>query len=147
MQTHTHMNELTISTFRHINRRYFIEARHLQITKSMISARLCLTICLALLVTSLCSSGGSHAFAPGPPRTTAATMSSSSTTSRSSSASRRGASLSERRWNFNEGQSPWGLKKNAEIWNGRVAQVRQLLMVWMRHELVLRLRCTLAAAS
>ena len=33
-------------------------------------------------------------------------------------------SLNERRWNFNEGQSPWGLKKNAETWNGRVAQVR-----------------------
>ena len=28
-----------------------------------------------------------------------------------------------RRWNFNEGQAPWGMKKNAEIWNGRVAQV------------------------
>ena len=32
-----------------------------------------------------------------------------------------------RRWNFNDGQGPWGLKKNAEIWNGRVAQVRALL--------------------
>jgi hypothetical protein len=31
--------------------------------------------------------------------------------------------LNERIWNFNEGRSPWGLKKNAEIWNGRVAQV------------------------
>jgi len=31
--------------------------------------------------------------------------------------------LSERRWNFNDGQGPWGLKTNAEIWNGRVAQV------------------------
>lgn len=31
--------------------------------------------------------------------------------------------LQERRWNFNEGQAPWGFKKNAEIWNGRVAQV------------------------
>jgi hypothetical protein len=31
--------------------------------------------------------------------------------------------LSERRWNFNSGQGPWGLKKNAEIWNGRMAQV------------------------
>lgn len=31
--------------------------------------------------------------------------------------------LSERQWNFNEGQSPWGLKKNAEVWNGRVSQV------------------------
>lgn len=31
--------------------------------------------------------------------------------------------LQERRWNFNDGQSPWGMKKNAEIWNGRFAQV------------------------
>jgi len=31
--------------------------------------------------------------------------------------------LLERKWNFNEGQSPWGMKKNAETWNGRVAQV------------------------
>ena len=35
--------------------------------------------------------------------------------------------LSERKWNFNEGQGPWGLKKNAEIWNGRVAQVRSTM--------------------
>ena len=34
-----------------------------------------------------------------------------------------GTQLSERRWNFNEGQSPWGMKTNAETWNGRVAQV------------------------
>ena len=33
--------------------------------------------------------------------------------------------LAERRWNFNEGQAPWGMKKNAEIWNGRVGQVRK----------------------
>lgn len=32
--------------------------------------------------------------------------------------------LQERKWNFNDGQAPWGLKKNAEIWNGRFAQVR-----------------------
>lgn len=32
--------------------------------------------------------------------------------------------LAERRWNFNDQfQGPFGLKKNAEIWNGRVAQV------------------------
>eukprot|EP00980_Cylindrotheca_fusiformis_P011175 scaffold2563_cov124-Cylindrotheca_fusiformis.AAC.6 len=36
--------------------------------------------------------------------------------------------LSERQWNFNEGQSPWGLKKNAEVWNGRVAQ---MAFVWI----------------
>jgi|AntRauTorckE5430_2_1112549.scaffolds.fasta_scaffold46800_2 hypothetical protein len=32
-------------------------------------------------------------------------------------------SLSERQWNFNEGRGPFGLKKNAEIWNGRFAQM------------------------
>lgn len=37
-------------------------------------------------------------------------------------------SLHERRWNFNEGQGPWGLKKNAEIWNGRVAQMAFVLV-------------------
>ena len=31
--------------------------------------------------------------------------------------------LLERRWNFNEGRGPWGFKKNAEIWNGRMAQM------------------------
>ena len=32
--------------------------------------------------------------------------------------------LNERRWNFNEiGRSPWGMKNNAEIWNGRMAQM------------------------
>ncbi|CAJ1957200.1 unnamed protein product [Cylindrotheca closterium] len=36
--------------------------------------------------------------------------------------------LFERQWNFNEGQSPWGLKKNAEIWNGRVSQ---MAFVWV----------------
>jgi len=36
--------------------------------------------------------------------------------------------LLERKWNFNEGQSPWGMKKNAETWNGRVAQ---LAFIWV----------------
>uniref|UniRef100_A0A7S0UNQ6 Uncharacterized protein n=1 Tax=Pseudo-nitzschia delicatissima TaxID=44447 RepID=A0A7S0UNQ6_9STRA len=36
--------------------------------------------------------------------------------------------LSERQWNFNEGQSPWGMKINAETWNGRVAQIA---FVWI----------------
>lgn len=31
--------------------------------------------------------------------------------------------LLERKWNFNEGRGPWGFKKNAEIWNGRMAQM------------------------
>lgn len=40
-----------------------------------------------------------------------------------SSAPTRQVVLQERRWNFNDGQSPWGMKKNAEIWNGRFSQV------------------------
>jgi len=28
-----------------------------------------------------------------------------------------------RRWNFNEARGPFGLKNNAEIWNGRLAQM------------------------
>ena len=31
--------------------------------------------------------------------------------------------LAGRQWNFNEGRGPYGFKKNAEVWNGRVAQV------------------------
>ncbi|GMI07809.1 hypothetical protein TrRE_jg7231 [Triparma retinervis] len=31
--------------------------------------------------------------------------------------------LNDRQWNFNDGRAPWGMKNNAEIWNGRVAQV------------------------
>jgi len=31
--------------------------------------------------------------------------------------------LNERRWNFNEARGPWGMKRNAEVWNGRIAQM------------------------
>mmetsp|Transcript_24925 Transcript_24925/g.51029 ORF Transcript_24925/g.51029 Transcript_24925/m.51029 type:complete len:149 (+) Transcript_24925:78-524(+) len=42
----------------------------------------------------------------------------------SSGSSRLGAtSLNERQWNFNRGRGPFGMKKNAEIWNGRMAQI------------------------
>ncbi|GMH79002.1 hypothetical protein TL16_g08003, partial [Triparma laevis f. inornata] len=34
----------------------------------------------------------------------------------------------DRQWNFNNGRSPFGLKDNAEIWNGRVAQ---MAFVWV----------------
>jgi len=38
--------------------------------------------------------------------------------------SRSSTSLNERQWNFNEPpRGPFGMKKNAEIWNGRVAQM------------------------
>jgi hypothetical protein len=38
-------------------------------------------------------------------------------------------SLAERQWNFNNGRSPFGLKKNAEIWNGRVAQMAFVIVL------------------
>merc|ERR1712157_78597 len=38
-------------------------------------------------------------------------------------------SLAGRQWNFNEGRGPWGFKKNAEIWNGRVAQMGFLIVL------------------
>jgi len=38
--------------------------------------------------------------------------------------------LMERRWNFNEARGPFGMKKNAEIWNGRVAQVSLSLSLY-----------------
>lgn len=47
------------------------------------------------------------------PTSTSPLLSESSTTSLSMG----------RQWNFNEGRKPWGLKNNAEIWNGRVAQM------------------------
>ena len=66
---------------------------------------------LFLLFVTLVSSAS--AFAP-PSRQTSSIRQQTSTTE-----------LAEgRRWNFNEGKAPWGLKRNAEIWNGRVAQVR-----------------------
>ena len=34
----------------------------------------------------------------------------------------------DRQWNFNNGRAPWGFKDNAEVWNGRVAQVA---FVWV----------------
>jgi hypothetical protein len=37
--------------------------------------------------------------------------------------------LSERQWNFNNGRGPFGLKKNAEIWNGRVAQMAFVIVL------------------
>lgn len=65
---------------------------------------------LFLLFVTLVSSAS--AFAP-PSRQTSSIRQQTSTTE-----------LAEgRRWNFNEGKAPWGLKRNAEIWNGRVAQV------------------------
>ncbi|GKZ00261.1 hypothetical protein MPSEU_000979000 [Mayamaea pseudoterrestris] len=81
----------------------------------MLSRRSVLIV-LALVLAS------ASAFTTAPRRTFIATY--GATKSFSSSPARvQVTALQERRWNFNEGQSPWGLKGNAEIWNGRFAQM------------------------
>mmetsp|Transcript_26339 Transcript_26339/g.40253 ORF Transcript_26339/g.40253 Transcript_26339/m.40253 type:complete len:136 (-) Transcript_26339:354-761(-) len=55
---------------------------------------------------------------PGASTTSISTASSKSVSPISSTSLDMG-----RQWNFNEGRGPFGLKKNAEIWNGRVAQM------------------------
>ena len=69
----------------------------------------------ALLAT--CFLGTTEAFA--------ATPSSTNTLARQHllGAQKTSSVLHERKWNFNDGQGPFGMKKNAEIWNGRLAQV------------------------
>ncbi len=57
------------------------------------------------------------------PQTRSALSSNSLQTSVPSVESLTSTTLNERQWNFNDGRGPFGLKKNAEIWNGRVAQV------------------------
>ena len=79
----------------------------------MLSKRSLLIALLVALVASV------HSFVPPTTRITKQLATTPATTS-----SRHSTQLAERRWNFNEGRAPWGLKKNAEIWNGRVAQVR-----------------------
>ena len=77
--------------------------------KMMSTSRICTFLLLALAAIS------TSAFVTGKP--------SAVSTSIPSVTQPTTTSLAERQWNFNEGRAPWGLKKNAEIWNGRVAQV------------------------
>ena len=79
---------------------------------------------ISVLVLLGAALSGTEAFAPpsshtvsGPSSRGLAPVTVATTPSTSSTA------LNERQWNFNQGRSPWGLKKNAEIWNGRVAQM------------------------
>jgi hypothetical protein len=82
----------------------------------MQSSRQRLTVSLFILLLNVLSSnafmttGKTSCFKPSSRFDTTAIVPSSTT-------------LLERRWNFNEGRGPWGVKKNAEIWNGRVAQM------------------------
>ena len=65
-----------------------------------------------------------------PPNTSLLTKSPLSTTTQSNIPSQiTTTSLSERQWNFNKGRGPFGLKTNAEIWNGRVAQMAFVIVL------------------
>jgi len=84
-----------------------------------------LVLFAVLSVVALASNTG--AFVPTTSKTVSARTSfTSSTPSIEDSISSN--QLFERQWNFNEGQSPWGMKTNAETWNGRVAQ---MAFVWI----------------
>lgn len=76
------------------------------------------TIVLFALLSVLVLASNTEAFVPSNSVSSRTTFSSTTPVDISST------QLSERQWNFNEGQSPWGMKQNAEVWNGRVAQVR-----------------------
>jgi len=77
------------------------------------------TVMRLSLVAALCVAASAFV-TPQTSLTTRTTISSNTAPAIASSSS---TQLFERQWNFNDGQGPFGLKKNAEIWNGRVAQV------------------------
>ena len=70
---------------------------------------------LCALCVAACFLGTAEAFNAAP--------SSNMLTRKHSRVERTASVLHERKWNFNDGQGPFGMKKNAEIWNGRLAQV------------------------
>uniref|UniRef100_A0A7S2HJ30 Uncharacterized protein n=1 Tax=Helicotheca tamesis TaxID=374047 RepID=A0A7S2HJ30_9STRA len=72
---------------------------------------------VALLV---CLASSTFAFAPPSPSQIGQRSAASVVAVPSTSSS---TALNERQWNFNDGRGPWGMKKNAEIWNGRAAQM------------------------
>eukprot|EP00536_Pseudo-nitzschia_multiseries_P001552 jgi/Psemu1/322122/estExt_fgenesh1_pg.C_190077 len=94
-------------------------------TASSRRAMLALLVVVAQVMTAA-------AFAPSAGKTSSVIERSSGAFARSApeivSTSSSSTQLAERQWNFNEGQSPWGMKLNAETWNGRVAQVA---FVWI----------------
>ena len=67
--------------------------------------------------------GAAQAFAPPTSQNSVRSMINQPTQQYNTIPTTSTTALSERQWNFNEGRGPWGMKKNAEIWNGRVAQM------------------------
>jgi len=87
----------------------------------MISVRrTLLSVCLLVVTTACLSSTSTEAFVTTPSRNS---LTKQQQQQQQVNVPKSSSALQERKWNFNEGQAPWGLKKNAEIWNGRVAQV------------------------
>ena len=67
--------------------------------------------------------GAAQAFAPPTSHSVRSSISQQPTQQYNTIPTPSTTARSERQWNFNEGRGPWGMKKNAEIWNGRVAQM------------------------
>mmetsp|Transcript_44953 Transcript_44953/g.50399 ORF Transcript_44953/g.50399 Transcript_44953/m.50399 type:complete len:147 (+) Transcript_44953:190-630(+) len=85
-------------------------------------------ILLVTLAVIVLVSTTTTAFAPATSLSFSAAPTAATTTTTSITGVNSSTRLLERKWNFNEGQSPWGMKQNAETWNGRVAQ---LAFVWV----------------
>eukprot|EP00531_Pseudo-nitzschia_arenysensis_P021207 CAMPEP_0116151568 /NCGR_PEP_ID=MMETSP0329-20121206/20168_1 /TAXON_ID=697910 /ORGANISM="Pseudo-nitzschia arenysensis, Strain B593" /LENGTH=140 /DNA_ID=CAMNT_0003648193 /DNA_START=65 /DNA_END=487 /DNA_ORIENTATION=- len=82
------------------------------------------TIVLFALLSVLALASNTEAFVPSKSVPSRTAFSSTAPVVEDTSSTQ----LFERQWNFNEGQSPWGMKTNAETWNGRVAQIA---FVWI----------------
>ena len=76
---------------------------------------------LCALGVAACFLGTAEAFIAAP--------SSNMLTRKHSRVERTASVLHERKWNFNDGQGPFGMKKNAEIWNGRLAQMAFVIVL------------------
>lgn len=125
-QSTHHMYRLTLYTssseqrqssqvVKHLLCAFFCVPNFPTLQASMFSVRrTLLAVCLLVVAASL--SSNTEAFVTSP-------SSNSLTKKQHLNAPKTASALHERKWNFNEGQGPWGLKKNAEIWNGRIAQV------------------------
>ena len=85
------------------------------ISRRILLVTLAVIVLVSTTTTAFAPPATSLSFSTAP---TAATTTTTTITGVNSS-----TRLLERKWNFNEGQSPWGMKQNAETWNGRVAQV------------------------
>merc|ERR1719343_1355039 len=83
---------------------------------------------ISLVIAAFACANSVESFTPPKPASRISKVAPSVLTPTQSTEKSRTATTLYRTWNFNEGQGPWGMKKNAETWNGRVAQVAFVLI-------------------